>query len=365
LDSSGDVDQRLMSRANHLAKRGWGRTYPNPLVGAVVARNGEIVGLGAHEEFGGPHAEAIALADAGDSARGATLYVTLEPCTHTGKQPPCTDAIVAAGIARAVIAVRDPDPIAAGGAEQLRRAGIDVEVGLLGPSAARRNFRFLHRFQGDRRPYVAIKLAVSMDGRIADAKGRSKWISNDVSRKWAHWLRAGFGALAVGGDTAVVDGARLTVRGAIQPRIAPLRVVFDRRGRVRPGHSLFEDAGSTPLAIIVGSAVPPAHRDAVSAAGAQVLVADALAVALAELHERGVDSVLVEGGGRLAGALLREGLVDRVYQIQSPLWLGDGAPAWQGLGSIDLESARRWRVVDVQPFRTKDDEVDVLTELER
>jgi diaminohydroxyphosphoribosylaminopyrimidine deaminase/5-amino-6-(5-phosphoribosylamino)uracil reductase len=362
LDSSGDVDQRLMSRANHLAKRGWGRTYPNPLVGAVVARNGEIVGSGAHEEFGGRHAEAVALADAGESARGATLYVTLEPCTHTGKQPPCTNAIVAAGIARAVIAVRDPDPIAAGGVEQLRQAGVDVEIGLLGPAAARRNFRFLHRFQGHARPFVAIKLAVSMDGRIADAKGRSRWISNDASRDWVHWLRAGFGALAVGGDSALVDGARLTVRGAIQPRIAPLRVVFDRSGRVSPGHPLFADTGSTPLTIVVGSAVPPVHRDAITAAGAQVLVADALPVALAALHER--DSVLVEGGGRLAGALLREGLVDRVYQIQSPLWLGDGAPAWQGLGAPDLESARRWRVVDVEPFRIRDHDIDVLTELE-
>ena len=364
MDSSGDVDQRLMSRANHLAKRGWGRTYPNPLVGAIVARNGEIVGSGAHEEFGGPHAEAVALADAGDSARGATLYVTLEPCTHSGKQPPCTSAIIAAGIARTVIAVRDPDPIAAGGMEQLRRGGVDVEIGPLGPAAARRNFRFLHRFQGHRRPFVAIKLAVSMDGRIADASGKSRWISNEASRAWAHWLRAGFGALAVGGDTAVADGARLTVRGAIQPRIAPLRIVFDRSGRVLPHHPIFQDAGSTPLAIIVGSAVSPAHRDAISDAGAQVLVADALPVALAELHERGVDSVLVEGGGRLAGALLNEGLVDRVYQIQSPVWLGDAASAWQGLGMPDLESAKRWRVVNVEPFRIRDHDIDVLTELE-
>ena len=364
MDSSGDVDQRLMSRANHLARRGWGRTYPNPLVGAVVARHGEIVGSGAHEEFGGPHAEAVALADAGDSARGATLYVTLEPCTHTGKQPPCTDAILAAGIARTVIAVRDPDPIAAGGVEQLRRAGVAVEIGLLGAAAAQRNFRFLHRYKAHRRPFVAVKLAVSMDGQIADAKGRSRWISNGAAREWVHWLRAGFGALAVGGDTALADGARLTVRGATQPRIAPLRIVFDRSGRVAPGHPLFEGADSVPLAIIVGPAVSPAHRDAIAAAGAQVLVADALPVALEALHERGIDSVLVEGGGRLAGALLREGLVDRVYQIQSPVWLGDGTPAWQGLGQPDLESAKRWRVVDMQPFRISDQDIDVLTELE-
>ena len=364
LDSSGDVDRRLMSRANQLALRGWGRTYPNPLVGAVVARDGEIVGTGAHEEFGGTHAEAAALADAGGSARGASLYVTLEPCTHTGKQPPCTGAILAAGIARVVIAVQDPDPVAAGGAEALRRAGLTVEVGLLGPAAARRNFRFLHRFRGRRRPFVAVKLAVSMDGRIADAKGRSAWISNEASRAWVHWLRAGFGALAVGGDTAVADGARLTVRGSVQPRVAPLRVVFDRSGEVLPGHPLFEDAGSAPLLIVAGAGVPPAHRAAVAAAGAQVLVAETLPAALDALHELGVDSLLVEGGGRLAGALLREDLVDRVYQIQSPVWLGDGAPAWQGLGRPDLDSARRWRVVGIEPFRVTDQDIDVLTELE-
>jgi diaminohydroxyphosphoribosylaminopyrimidine deaminase/5-amino-6-(5-phosphoribosylamino)uracil reductase len=203
-----------------------------------------------------------------------------------------------------------------------------------------------------------------MDGRIADAKGRSRWISNGASREWVHWLRAGFGALAVGGDTAVADGAQLTVRGATQPRIAPLRIVFDRGGRVAPGHPLFEDAGAAPLAIIVGSGVPLAHREAIAAAGAQVVLADTLPVALEALHDRGVDSVLVEGGGRLAGALWREGLVDRVYQIQSPVWLGDGTAGWQGLGQPDLESAKRWRVVDVQPFRISDQDIDVLTELE-
>ena len=364
MDSSEPLDQRFMSRAIHLARQGWGRAFPNPLVGAVVVRDGKIVGSGAHEEFGGPHAEALALVDAGDAARGATMYVTLEPCTHTGKQPPCTKAIIAAGIARVVVAVRDPNSIAAGGVEQLKAAGIAVDVGLLGTEASRRNFRFFHRYRSSKRPFVAVKLAVSMDGMIADAAGASRWISNQAARDWVHWLRAGFAALAVGGKTAVMDDVRLTVRGDHEPRITPLRVVFDRSGRVSPAQQLFADVATAPLAIVVGSGVPVAKREAFIAAGAQVLIADVLPDALAQLRERDVDSILVEGGGRLAGALVRDRLVDRVYQIQSPVWIGDGTPAWQGIGGQDLHAIPRWRVTNLSAFRTTGDNIDALLELE-
>ena len=218
-----------MIRALDLAWRGWGRVSPNPLVGAVVLRGGEVVGEGWHAEFGGPHAEVVALGAAGTHAAGATLVVTLEPCAHQGKTPPCVDAILAAGIARVVIAIRDPDPTARGGAEQLRGRGVDVAIGLCAEAAAAQNAPFLFARARPQRPFVALKLATSIDGRIADAEGRSRWVSGPEAREHVHWLRAGFDAIAVGGTTALRDNPQLTVRGSVVPRRPPVRVVFDRR----------------------------------------------------------------------------------------------------------------------------------------
>ncbi len=350
-----------MAHANELALRGWGRTYPNPLVGAVVVRDGTEIGAGWHAEYGGPHAEVIALAAAGAPARGATLYVTLAPCTHQGKQPPCVDAILAAGIVRVVVATRDPNPAAAGGLELLRGNGIAVEVGVLAPQVARRNVRFLRQFTSPARPFVAIKLAVSMDGMIADAQGHSRWLSNESARAWVHWLRAGFGAIGLGARSAIADDARLTVRGDVQPRVAPTRVIFDRTGRLTAAHPVFTNAATVPVVVVVGVAAAEASRGALRNTGAEILVADEVSVALGRLAERGIDSVLVEGGGRLAGAMLAAGLVDRVYQIQCPVWLGAGTPAWIGLGTPAIESVKRWQVTDRFGLG---DSGDVMIELE-
>src|SRR2546427_4544224 len=202
-----------MRRALELAWRGWGRVSPNPLVGAVVLRGDEQVAEGWHAEFGGPHAELAALHAAGDKARGSTLVVTLEPCAHQGKTPPCTDAIKAAGIRRVVAAVRDPDQDARGGFDVLKRAGIDTHVGLLAEAAAALNAPFLFtRLQTDR-PLVALQLATSIDGRIADAGGSSQWISGPEARDHVHWLRGGFGARRVGGTTALTGNPQPTPRG--------------------------------------------------------------------------------------------------------------------------------------------------------
>ncbi|MGH7594470.1 MAG: bifunctional diaminohydroxyphosphoribosylaminopyrimidine deaminase/5-amino-6-(5-phosphoribosylamino)uracil reductase RibD [Gemmatimonadales bacterium] len=358
------MDRAYLDRALGLADRGWGVTFPNPMVGAVVVRDGEIVGQGWHAGFGDAHAEVVALADAGDRARGTTLYVTLEPCRHFGKQPPCTSAIVAAGVARVVVASPDPDPIAGGGAAVLRAAGIVVEVGLQQARAAGRNFRFMHRFKSMDRPFVAIKLAVSMDGRIADAAGVSQWVSGDAARQWVQWLRAGFGAIGVGAATAIIDNARLTVRGALQPRLTPRRVIFDRRGTLPVDHVVFQEIGTAPVTVLIGNGVASERRRELAAAGADLVVADTLVEGLRALGEQGVDSVLVEGGGRLAGALLREKLVDRVYQIQSPLWLGDGKPAWGGLGSPAIDAVPRWRLNNVRILAEPGESGDVLIELE-
>src|SRR5690349_15303260 len=235
-----------MRRALELAWRGWGRVSPNPLVGAVVLRGDEVVAEGWHAEFGGPHAELHALHAAGEKARGATLVVSLEPCAHHGKTPPCTDAIRAAGVRRVVAAVRDPDPEARGGVEVLKRAGIETHIGLLADEAAALNAPFLFAREQTDRPFVALKLATSIDGRIADAAGRSQWVSGAAARDYVHWLRAGFDAIAVGGTTALQDDPRLTVRGSITPRRPPVRVVFDRRAMLNPGVQLVSSARVVP-----------------------------------------------------------------------------------------------------------------------
>ncbi len=338
------VAEAAMTRALTLAERGWGRVHPNPLVGALVVRDGTVVGEGWHAEHGGLHAEAMALAAAGEAARGATLYVTLEPCAHHGKQPPCVDAVVTYGIARVVLALEDPDPVASGGAGELETRGIEVVRGVLADAAAAQNWRFLHRFSGSNRPWVIVKLAVSVDGFIADAVGNSRWISGEPARNWVHRMRANVGAVAVGGRTAIADAPRLTVRGPVVPRIAPERVVFDRSAHADASLSLLNDGGASPI-IVVSPRAPAERRDALARSGATVIVADSLDDALVALGSRGIDAILVEGGGQLASALLNADLVDRVCMIEAPVWLGQGTPAWPAVDAAPVTAARRWRTV--------------------
>jgi len=313
-----------MRRALELARRGWGRVTPNPLVGAVLLRGEQIVGEGYHAEFGGPHAEVQALADCSEPA-GTTCVVTLEPCAHFGKTAPCTEALIAAGVSRVVFAVRDPDPTAGGGGARLL---------------------FLWSKTRPERPFVALKLATSLDGFLADKKGRSQWISGPQARDWVHWLRAGFDAVAVGRRTAEIDDPQLTARGTVEPRISPKRVVFGRNGLIRPGLQLARTAQEIPTILVVA---PEAVSDAVASlqgTGVEVHGAIDLADALRLLRDRGIRSLLVEGGGTLAGALLDAGLVDRVYWIQAPLWLGDGTPAFGSRKAMLLGDAPSWTVVE-------------------
>jgi diaminohydroxyphosphoribosylaminopyrimidine deaminase/5-amino-6-(5-phosphoribosylamino)uracil reductase len=348
-DPGGPIvdDQAAMARALELARRGWARVHPNPMVGAVVVHNHYLVAEGWHAEFGDVHAEAMALTVAGAEAEGATLFVTLEPCAHWGKQPPCIDQIIAAKISRVVIAMADPNPAAAGGVAALEAAGIKVEMGLLRDASAQLNFRFLHSFRNCGRPFIAVKLAMSMDGMIADHRGSSRWISGPEARDWVHYQRAGHAAVAAGGATVIADDARLIPRGHLVPRLPPARVVFDRSGSLHTTHGIFRDRSDVPLYMVLGDGA--AHRASdYTAAGARVIIADELGNAMEQLYLNGIDSVLVEGGGRLAGALWRAGLIDRVYQVQSPVWLGSGSPGWAALGVIDLDDAGRWSVIDRQ-----------------
>jgi diaminohydroxyphosphoribosylaminopyrimidine deaminase/5-amino-6-(5-phosphoribosylamino)uracil reductase len=336
-----------MDRALELAWRGWGRVAPNPLVGAVIVRDGTVVGEGWHAEYGGPHAEAEALKVAGPGARGATVYCTLEPCNHQGKQGPCTEALVAAGVARVVAAVADPNPVAAGGAARLRGAGITVDFGVREGAASAQNAIFLHQFRHPSRPFVALKLATTLDGHIADSSGRSRWISGPEARDYVHWLRAGFDAIGVGGHTARFDDAALTVRGVLRPRREPRRVVFTRHGDLPPTIRLVRTANEIPTILVTEAQKPSARHTALEQAGVQIMRADGLTDALERLKQAGITSMLIEGGGRLAGALLAQGLVDRYYWIQSPVWLGsNGIPAVAGLPGVSLVEAERWTTVE-------------------
>jgi diaminohydroxyphosphoribosylaminopyrimidine deaminase / 5-amino-6-(5-phosphoribosylamino)uracil reductase len=315
----------FMRRALDLAREGWGQTAPNPMVGAVVVRDGAVIAEGHHAQYGGPHAEAAALAAAGERARGATLYVTLEPCTHHGKTPPCADAIMAAGVARVVIAARDPNPEAAGGAERLQDAGIAVEIGDHADEARDLNAPHFHRFQHPERPFVTLKVAISIDGALAAAdRSTTTHLTGPESRREVHRLRAGHDAIAVGVGTVLADDPQLTVRHWAAPRVPLARVVFDSHLRTPLDSVLVRTARDAPV-VLVARDPTPARAQALEAAGATVLRASAFSEALLLLAEHGIGSLLVEGGARLAGAFLANAAVDRLITFQAPVVLGEGA----------------------------------------
>lgn len=335
-----------MRRALALAERGWGRVSPNPLVGTVLVRDGKVVGEGWHAEHGQAHAEAAALEAAGERARGATAYVTLEPCSHHGKTPPCSQALIDAGVARVVYAASDPNPQARGGAELLAAAGIEVLGGVEEAAAREQNAAFfhLHGSWGAIRPWIELKLAMSLDARIADAQGRSAWITGEAARAEVHRMRAGHDAICVGIGTALADDPRLTVRGSITPRKAPVRIVFDRTLRLPIDSTLVATAREVPVWVVAGPEAEAARREALAARGVEVVEATNLGEALRILRGRGIGSAFVEGGGAIASALLREDLVDRLSLFYAPLLLGSGALSpFAGVEVPSLEEARRWR----------------------
>jgi len=353
-DGERPDDRTWMRRALALAPRGWGRTAPNPMVGCVSVRDGELVGEGWHTEYGRPHAEVEALARAGERARGATAYVTLEPCSHFGKTPPCTQALRDAGISRVVYAAADPNPKAAGGASVLRQMGIEA-VGPLDEPAVRdldAVFFHAHSPEGARRPFVALKLALSLDARIADRAGNSVWITGDEARAQVHRLRAGFGAVAVGIGTALADDPRLTVRGDVVPRVPPARVVFDGALRLPLESNLVRTARETPVIAVGDERAPEDAARALEAAGVTVLRAGRrLERALESLREAGIRSMFVEGGAGVASSLLRAGVVDRLYLFYAPVLLGpDALSPFAGVDSPPVAAAPRWRRVATETF---------------
>jgi diaminohydroxyphosphoribosylaminopyrimidine deaminase / 5-amino-6-(5-phosphoribosylamino)uracil reductase len=318
-------DTEYIRRALANAAKGWGQTAPNPMVGAVVVSGGEVVADGWHRTFGGPHAEVNALQQAEARAYESTMYVTLEPCTHHGKTPPCTDAIIAAGVTRVVIAVRDPNPLAKGGVEKLRAAGIQVDVGVEAAQAIELNAPFFNAFVSDR-PWVTLKLAVSADGAVADPTGAHRWITGEESRREVHRMRAGVDAVAVGIGTVLADDPELTVRDADAPRRQPKRVIFDSRLRTPLTAAVVRGASVVPTVIVTRDIAPDAARP-FRDRGVEVIAAPNLGDALRALRSIDIRSLLVEGGPKLAGSFISEGLVDRLALFEAPLILGPAAPA--------------------------------------
>jgi len=323
------LDQRMMERALFHAARGCGRTSPNPLVGAVVvSADGVVVGQGFHERAGEPHAEVHALEAAGARARGATLYCTLEPCCHQGRTGPCVSRIVDAGVVRVVAAVEDPNPAVRGrGFAILRSRGVAVEVGLSAETAVALNLPFFTLMR-ERRPFVILKAATSLDGHIAAAPGRRTMLTSAAANRHAHRIRAGIDAIGVGSGTILCDDPDLTPRGAFRER--PLvRVVFDRRLRTPPEARVLSTPGAGPVIIVTTSAgaADTETRRRLEARGAQIEVAanDTFRAALERLAARQVGSLLLEGGGAVHAAAWDEGLVDYVRLYITPHVLGDGA----------------------------------------
>lgn len=352
-------DHLFMARALRLARKGLYSTHPNPRVGCVIVRDGQIVGEGWHARAGEPHAEVHALRQAGDKARGATAYVTLEPCSHHGRTPPCADALVAAGVSRVVAAMQDPNPQVAGsGLLRLAQAGIEVASGVLESEARALNAGFIKRMEHGL-PFVRVKLAMSLDGRTAMASGESQWITGPAARAEVQRLRAQASVVLSGADTVLADDARLTVRadelglGAEMTELAqrrpPLRVLVDGRLRVPLGKTFFQVGPA-----LVATCAAATARDRYQEDGHELLAVPGsnghvdLRKLLLELASRGVNEVLVEAGPRLAGAFARAGLVDEYRIFMAPKLLGSSARALLDLPLNRMAEAPELQILDIR-----------------
>ncbi len=343
-------DTRFMQRALELAEHGAGLVAPNPMVGAVVVRGGIVAGEGWHARYGTDHAEVVALQNAGAAANGATVYVTLEPCNHAGATPPCTRALLDAQVARVVYAVHDPNPIAAGGGAYLAANGIETDSGVCERAARDLNAPFFFAMQNAERPFVTVKLAMSIDGALVDASRARGWLTGPEARRAVHALRAQADAIAVGIGTALADDPALTVRDAPAPRIVPRRVVFDRRARLPRSSMLVRTSREAPVTVISDGSDPQAEQ-ALRLLGVELLQAPTLPEALKRLRLQGIRHLLVEGGATLASALMAAGLVDRLITFQTPVILGQGAlAAFAALPAQPAETAPRLRVIARREF---------------
>jgi diaminohydroxyphosphoribosylaminopyrimidine deaminase/5-amino-6-(5-phosphoribosylamino)uracil reductase len=333
-------DEYFMKLCLRLAMKGKGFVSPNPLVGAVIVKEGEIVGKGFHPRFGAPHAEVFAIKEAGEKARDATLYVNLEPCCHYGKTPPCTKAIIEAGIKRVVVGMIDPNPLVNGkGVEELREKGIEVEVGVLEEKARRLNEAYAKFIKG-KIPFVILKMAQSLDGKIATKSGESKWITGERARRLVHKLRSEYDAVLVGANTVLLDNPSLSAHGMGRD---PKRIVLDGQGRVPPEAQVFRPG--VERLVFTTDVSSPNWRKALEERGVEVVVSEGERVdikgLLEELGKRGIASVLVEGGGETASAFLEAGMVDKILFFIAPIIIGgrEAKTSVEGNGCQNLQQA--------------------------
>jgi diaminohydroxyphosphoribosylaminopyrimidine deaminase / 5-amino-6-(5-phosphoribosylamino)uracil reductase len=333
-------DILYMQMALDLAKQGIGYTAPNPMVGAVVVKDGKVVGKGWHQKPGGSHAEVYALDDAGPMAKGADLYVTLEPCNHHGKTPPCTEKIIESGIRRVVMAMTDPNPdVAGGGADRLIQAGIDVTSGVC-EKEAQRLIEFFTKYVKTKRPFVILKMAATLDGRIATRTGDSKWITGEASRQYVHGLRHAVDAILVGVNTVKIDNPQLTTRLEGKKGINPKRIILDTNLSIPEDAKVLHNDFPSDTIIITGNSTSPEQKNLIEKTGAQLIevkTADNL-IDLNELMDclgqMRITSLLIEGGSRVAASALKAGIVDKICFFYAPKILGgdDGVPMLRGVG---------------------------------
>jgi diaminohydroxyphosphoribosylaminopyrimidine deaminase/5-amino-6-(5-phosphoribosylamino)uracil reductase len=355
----GDIGERFMREALRLARRGLGRTSPNPAVGAVIVRRGKVIARGYHRKAGGPHAEVEALAELrGKAKKEDTLYVTLEPCNHHGRTPPCTEAILKSGIGNVVVGMRDPNPrVTGGGCEYLSQRGVKVRTGILEPECRRLN-EFFVKFVTTGRPFVAAKSALTLDGWSATSTGHSRWVTNRESREFVHRLRDMADAVMVGVDTVLSDDPLLNTRLKNRKGKDPIRIVLDTNLRI-PEHAKVLNQDSQAKAVVVAGEHAPADRqEKVRATGASVLLCPTRQgkIDLQELMDRlgamSITSILAEGGATLMGALIREKLIDKFYVFKAPKILGgsDGIPMAFGHGPKEMDQCLVLRDTEVKRF---------------
>ncbi len=350
-------DETYMRRALELARRGAGYVSPNPMVGAVVVREDRIVGEGFHQKVGGAHAEVNALDDAGCQAGGATLYVTLEPCNHYGRTPPCTEKVLAAGVRRMVVAMDDPNPaVRGGGNAYLQSRGIEVVRGVCETEARRLNEVFI-KFSSTGLPFVVLKLAATLDGRIATRNGDARWVSGEASRARVHGLRHALDAILVGGGTVRADNPQLTARLENGAGRDPVRIVLDSRLRISAGARVFTQVSSAPTCVVCGPRAKEDDKERLRAAGARIVQQSGSTPAgidlpelMVQLGRMGIASVLIEGGARVAGSALAAGIVDKVVLFYAPKLLGgdDGIPMFRGRGPELMQAATALHDVSVE-----------------
>ncbi len=360
-----EPDERYMWMALDLARRGWGKTNPNPLVGAVLVKGGEVVGTGFHEKAGEKHAEVLALEEAGERAKGSKLYVNLEPCSHFGRTPPCVEAIIKAGVRKVVVACIDPNPLIAGnGIRRLQEAGVKIKTGVLKEKAKRLNEVFF-KYITTKMPFVIVKTAMTMDGKIATVTGKSRWISGEKSRKLVHRIRSISDGIMVGIDTVLKDDPLLTVRLDDGGGHNPVRIIVDSKGRLPLDSKIVQTAFQIKTILATTELAPRDKLEALRSYGIEVFIIPSRAGQV-DLHElmlslgrKEISSLLVEGGGTLNYSLLQENLIDKVYFFVAPLLLG-GVAAPTPLGGAGVHEIDDSWVVNGMEIKQLDKDLLII-----